>query len=352
MKIKNISIAVFFVLLLGLIAYRIMNNPSDSGKKDQKGDKKPPMTVDAIVVNTQNYAASISLSGSIEASENVEVRSEVSGIVEKIYFTEGTFVKQGQALLKISDLELKALLAQAKTKQNLASENYRRAKLLLEKEAISVEEHDMAKAEFQSLQAQTQVIQAQLSKTTIKAAFSGKIGLRNISAGAYITPTTLITKLVSTNDVKISFAVPEKYASEIKDKSKISFTIPNQTSTFTATIYAVEPEIDTQTRTLKIKALATNPNGALVAGTFATIALPLKQNAAAILIPSEAVVPVQKGKVVFLAKNGKAKEIPITTTSRTDKEVLVSEGIKAGDTLIISGIMALKDDADIKVKLK
>jgi membrane fusion protein (multidrug efflux system) len=352
MKTKTISITLFTIVILGLIGYRLIKNSEESEKGGGKGDKKPPVMVDAIVVSETNFANKIEISGSIEANENVEIRSEVSGIVDKIYFTEGTNVSKGQVLLKINDIELRAQLSQAMTKQGLAAENERRANLLLKKEAISQEEYDIASAEYRSLRAQTQLIQAQIAKTTIKAPFSGKIGLRNISPGTYVTPTTLITKLVSANQLKISFSIPEKYASEVKNNTPIQFTIPNNSEKYTAKIYAIEPEIETATRTLKIKAIAENPNGKLLAGTFATIELSLENINGAIQIPSEAVVPVQDGKVVFIANNGKAKEVKIETIARTDKDVIVTQGIKSGDTILTSGVMSLKDEADIKVKVK
>lgn len=352
MKIKTISIILITLVLVGLIGYRITKNSEQSEKGGGKGDKKPPMMVEAIVVSETNFANAISLSGSIEANENVEIRSEVSGIVDKIYFTEGTNVSKGQVLIKVNDIELRAQLSQATTKQGLAAENERRAKLLLQKEAISQEEYDISSAEYRSLKAQTQLIQAQIAKTVIRAPFSGKIGLRNISPGTYVTPTTLITKLVSANQVKISFSIPEKYAAEVENNTPIQFTIPNNSQKYTAKIYAIEPEIETATRTLKIKAIAENTNGKLLAGTFATIELSLKNIKGAIQIPSEAVVPVQDGKVVFIANNGKAKEVKIVTIARTDKDVIVTEGIKTGDTILTSGVMALKDEAEIKVKVK
>jgi membrane fusion protein (multidrug efflux system) len=352
MKTKTISITIITIVLFGLIGYRLTKNSEQSEKGGGKGDKKPPMMVEAIVVSETKFANAISLSGSIEANENVEIRSEVSGIVDKIYFTEGTKVNKGQVLIKVNDIELRAQLSQAITKQGLASENERRANLLLKKEAISQEEYDIASAEYRSLKAQTQLIQAQIAKTVIRAPFSGKIGLRNISPGTYVTPTILITKLVSANQVKISFSIPEKYAAEVENNTPIQFTIPNNSQKYKAKIYAIEPEIETTTRTLKIKAIAENTNGKLLAGTFATIELPLKNIKGAIQIPSEAVVPVQDGKVVFIANNGKAKEVKITTIARTVKDVIVTEGIKSGDTILTSGVMALKDEAEIKVKVK
>ena len=151
----------------------------------------PPLS--AKILTPESFNNTINIAGSIEASEEIDLRSEISGIVRSILFKEGSFVTKGQVLFKIDDLELRAQFAQAKTKQNLASENARRAKLLLEKDAISQEEFDIATADFRSAQAQTQLIQAQLAKTVVKAPFSGKIGLRYISPGTYVTPTKQIS---------------------------------------------------------------------------------------------------------------------------------------------------------------
>ena len=352
MKLKTILISLFVLILIGLIGYRITSNKAEAGKNNNKADKKPPTMVDAIVLSEKDFANVISLSGSIEANENVEIRSEVSGIVEQIYFTEGTNVNKGQVLLKVNDIELRAQLSQATTKQNLASENERRAKLLLQKEAISQEEYDIASAEFRSLKAQSQLIQAQIAKTSIRAPFSGRIGLRNISPGTYVTPSTLITKLVSSNQVKISFSIPEKYATGVENNTIVKITMPNSSESFSAKIYAIDPEIEIATRTLKVRAIADNPANKLIAGTFATVELPLKNIKNAILVPTEAVIPIQNGKVVYIASNGKAKEVKIETLTRTDKDVVVTSGIKAGDTLVVSGVMAIKNDSDIQIKIK
>ena len=211
MKIKNFIIAIIVIALGGMIAYRITKNKAENDKGNDKNGKKPATPVTFHVVKGQDFSNTISLSGSIEANEQIEIRSEVSGIVENIAFTEGSAVSKGQVLFKVNDIELRAQLAQAKTKESLASENERRAKLLLQKEAISQEEYDIASADYRTAKAQTQLIQAQIGKTTVRAPFSGKIGLRSISPGTYVTPTTLIAKLVSTNPLKITLSIPEIY---------------------------------------------------------------------------------------------------------------------------------------------
>lgn len=352
MKAKTIVITLLVVLIGGMIVYRITTNKEENGKGNDKGGKKPPMMVNAIVVEGKEFSNTISLSGSIEANEQIEIRSEVSGIVENISFTEGSQVSKGQVLLKVNDIELRAQLAQSKTRESLASENERRAKLLLQKEAISQEEYDIASADFRTAKSQTQLIQAQIGKTSIRAPFSGKVGLRNISPGTYVTPATLIAKLVNTNPLKITFSIPEKYASEITKNAEITFTVPNISEKFKAKIYAMEPEIETTTRTLKIRALTANSNGKLLPGTFANIELPLRNIKDAIIIPTETIVPIQDGKKVYIANNGKAKEIKVETLTRTDKDIVITSGLKIGDTLITTGVMSLKDEAEIKVKIK
>ena len=352
MKIKTISITLLILLILGLIGYRITKNGNENSNGPKNGGNKMTQKAEGIIIKPETFADALSLSGSVEANEQIEIRSEVSGIVEAIYFQEGVNVSKGQALLKINDLELKAQLSQAITRQNLAAENERRAKLLLEKEAISQEEYDIASSEFRSLKAQTQLIQAQLAKTTVRAPFSGKIGLRSISPGTYVTPTTLISKLVNTDFLKITFSIPEKYSSNLKNNTKVSFVVPNQTEAFEASIYAIEPEIETTTRTLKIRAKINNTNGKILPGTFATVNLPISAIEDAILIPTEAIIPIQNGKKVIVAKNGKATEMQIETGTRTKDNILVIKGLQIGDTLVTSGIMSIKADAPIQVKVK
>ena len=352
MKVKNIVIFLLVGGLIALIAYRIISNKSQDEKSNQKGGAPKAMSiVNGIVLKPKKFANELTLSGSIDANEQIELRSEVSGVVQGIYFEEGSYVTKGKQLIKVNDIELRAQLAQAKTRQSLASENERRAKLLLQKEAISQEEYDVANAELESAKSQTQLIQAQIAKTSIVAPFSGKIGLRSISPGTYVTPTTLIAKLVNTNQVKITFSIPEKYASLMKNNSTITFTTAGSKEIFNAKIYALEPAVEQSTRTIQIRAIAENSKGNLLPGTFANISLPLEEIKDAILIPTEAIIPIQNGKKVFIVENGKAKEVIIETAVRTEKNILVTSGLKPGDTLITTGIMALKPDASVQPKI-
>ncbi|MDQ8014374.1 MAG: efflux RND transporter periplasmic adaptor subunit, partial [Flavobacterium nitrogenifigens] len=152
--------------------------------------------------------------------------------------------------------------------------------------------------------------------------------------------------------LKITFSIPEKYAAEVKSGSIIDFKVSGSDKTYNAKIYAIEPEVAVATRTLQIRALADNNDGKLFPGTFADVKLPLNIIKDAIVVPSQAIIPIQDGKKVFIANNGQAKEVMVDATTRTDSSILILSGLKPGDTLITSGVMSLKDEAPIKVKVK
>jgi membrane fusion protein, multidrug efflux system len=357
MKTKHIFYTTLVILLGALIVYRLTQNKGNKaaggpgGGAPGKGGAMPPARVDGIVVTAENFANALSVSGSIEANEQVQIRSEVPGLVTGIYFKEGTNVSKGQLLLKINDRELQAQLSQALTKQKLAQETEYRAGELLKKEAISKEEYDVALADLRSLQSETQLTRAQLAKTQIRAPFSGKIGLRAVSSGEYLTPSATVANLVSIDPVKITFSVPEKYAGQIKLNTKINFTVAGSDKKYTARVYAIEPSIDMSTRTLQLKATADNRSGDLLPGSFAKIDLPLSSLDNAILIPTEAVIPVLKGKKVFISEKGKAKEVMVETGTRTDKSVLITSGLHIGDTVLTTGMMSLKPETPVSIKI-
>ncbi|ALI98002.1 efflux RND transporter periplasmic adaptor subunit [Rufibacter tibetensis] len=359
MKIKHIVYALLIIGLGALVYYRISSNKEQAGAGGPGGGGKgpggpgggPAMRVSGVVATPREFANSLSVTGSIEANEQIQVRGQVSGLVRSINFQEGSNVRKGQVLVKIDDSELRAQLAQAQTRQTLAAENERRARLLLEKEAISREEYDVARAELKTAQAQIQLVRAQLAKTSITAPFAGKVGLRAVSAGSFLSPETVVTNLVSINPIKISFAVPEKYAAQVKLNTEITFTVAGTQEKYKAKVYAIEPSIEATTRTLQLRARADNSSGKLLPGSFANIQLPLTVINDALLIPTQAVVPVQNGKKVFITENGKAKEVMIETSTRTEKDLLVTSGLSAGDTVLTTGIMSLKAGSPVKVAL-
>lgn len=350
MKTKHIFYTLLLIGLGALIAYRIIHNTeakTNNGPRTQAN-----ATVTGMVLSPENFAENLSLSGSLEANEQVELRSEISGVVESVNFREGSRVNKGQVLFRVNDLELRAQLAKIQTAEQLASENERRAQLLLEKEAISQEEYDVARADLQSAKAESQLIAAQLAKATVKAPFSGIIGLRYISEGTYVTPTTSVAKLVNTDKLKLTFSIPEKYSSQVGIGSELSFTTSGSAEPNTATIYAIEPGVDVATRTLKMRAMAENKDGKLIPGTFANVTLSLAAVDNAIMVPTEALIPIQNGKKIFITQNGVAREVIVETGARTESSVRILSGLKPGDTILTSGIMVLKEGSPVNVNVR
>jgi membrane fusion protein (multidrug efflux system) len=348
MKLKYIIYSLLIFGLVGLIIYRVLDNANVGAPKSAVAVVSPT-TVRGMVMTPQKFNDNISLSGTLEANEQVEIRSEITGVVQAINFEEGSNVAQGQVLFRVDDIELQAQLSKVQTAQKLAAENERRAKLLLEKQAISQEEYDIASADYQSARAESDLIAAQLSKTVIRAPFSGTIGLRSISKGTYVTPATPVAKLVNTSKLKLTFSIPEKYASKINVGSEFTFTTSDSSIEHKATIYAIEPEVEIATRTIKMRALADNDEGHLFPGAYANVVLPLATINDALLVPSEALIPVQNGKRIYIAENGRAKEIDVETGARTGANVRVTKGLHPGDTVLTYGVMALKNGAPVTI---
>lgn len=350
---KRFATVLIIILLIiaALVSYRVIVN-REKAAENVGGRQRAEAKVYGIIVSGKPFSDFLSLSGSIEPNEVINLRSEISGIVEELNFSEGGNVSNGQILIKINDAELKAQLAQATTRNSLAAENERRAKLLLEKEAISQEEYDIASADHRTAQSQIQLIEAQLIKTAIRAPFSGTVGLRNISKGSYITPTTDIAQLVDMSKVKLEFSIPERYATKVKIGTSVRFTVQGTSDEFPATVYAIEPLVETATRTLRVRAWADNKDSRLIPGTFANVIFPLETVEKGLLVPAEALIPIQNGKKIFVKKDGLAKEVLVETGARTDADVLIVKGINEGDTVLTSGVMSLRDGSPVNVTLR
>ena len=306
--------------------------------------------VSVMIVRTKPLNDIIKATGSILANEEVEIRSEISGRITQLLLKEGDYAKKGAVLFRIFDDDLQAQLKKLEYSKKLAEENEFRQKKLLEKEAISQREYDISVTSVNTLQADIDNIKAQLSRTVIRAPFDGTIGLRYVSEGSYITPSTRIATLTNLNPAKLDFAVPAKYAPIIRKGSKIQFTVENSDLVYTGTVYAIDPKIDPQTRTLQLRATSPNGSKALIPGSFARIELVMGTKGNAIVVPTEAVIPDLSGHKVYLVKNGKATSQVVELGIRGDREVEIKSGLSAGDTLITVGILQVKPDGDVEIR--
>jgi membrane fusion protein (multidrug efflux system) len=351
-----ITIVLIVVLLIALPRMEFLK-AKDNRKGPAKAVQAPggpggsgTVAVDIIVVKTEKLDSKIQSTGTLLANEEVELRSEISGKISRIYFKEGDRVKKGQLLVHINDDELQAQLRRLEYNIKLNEENEFRQKRLLEKEAISQQEYDIVLTQLNSIRAEMQQLKAIIARYSLRAPFDGVIGLRYVSEGSYVSPTSQIAFMQDIDPVKIEFSIPEKYADQVKGGSKMEFFINGRDKKYEGQVYAIEPRIDLATRSLRIRATSSNPNNELIPGAFANVQLTLKTIDDAILIPTEALIPELQGQKVFLYKNGIAISIPVETGIRTEREIQVTKGIQLSDSLIVTGLLQLKDSMQVKVR--
>jgi membrane fusion protein (multidrug efflux system) len=305
------------------------------------------LNVSGFLIAPAQMNEMISSSGTILPDEEVELSFETSGKIVAIYFSEGTRVKKGDLLAKINDRPLQAQLLKLQAQKKLTEEKEFRQRSLLEKDAISRESYDQIATELQEIEADLLLVQARIAETELRAPFDGIIGLRLLSEGSYTSPSTKIVRLVKISPLKIDFSVPERYANEIKAGFPIEFLITGNNNVFKASVYAVEPKININTRTIGVRALYPNTREELKPGRFASISMRLSQIDNTIAIPTEAIIPEMDGEKVFIYKSGKAMSVKVTTGLRTEALIQIQEGLQFGDTLLTSGILQLRQDLPV-----
>ena len=297
----------------------------------------------ATIIKLQKLDNTLSSTGSLIANEEVQVQPEVSGKITGLYIKEGTPVTKGQLLLKINDQDLIANLTKLQSNLSLANQNALRQKKLLAIHAISQQEYDTAQNVVESTRADIEFTKATILKTRLYAPFNGRIGLRYVSMGTYINPGTKIASLAQIDHLKLDFSVPGQYAGVIHTGDQVFFTVQGFTHKYEAQITAMEPKIDMATRTFHLRALfKNNKEPALLPGAFADVQLVLKATNNALLVPTQAIVPVLKGQTVFLYKSGKALQVPVEIGIRTDAQIQITAGVHAGDTLITTGLLSTR----------
>ena len=323
---------------------------SDQGEQKNQSASKP-MMVGAIVLVPGQLENKILATGNLMANEEVELRSEVPGRIVAINFEEGSAVKKGELLMKIDDRELQAQLIKLQFEEKQARDDLFRKEKLLELKAVSQEEYDKSSITLGIIKAQVDLIKTQISKTEIYAPFSGLIGLRQVSPGGFVSSSTMVARLQQTNPMKLEFAIPEKYRNKISKGALVKFRIEGYDSLFTGHIYAIDPKIDPGTRNVSIRAMCSNESGKLVPGAFAKVELVLDHLSDALVIPSESIIPQLNSEKVYISKMGKATSQIIVAGIRTENEVQVISGLKAGDTVITTGLLQLRENSPVKIRL-
>jgi membrane fusion protein (multidrug efflux system) len=252
-------------------------------------------------------------------------------------------------LVKINDADLQAELRRAQYQEDLARSDENRKRQLLEARGISQEEYEIAQNRLNTAKAEVELIRAQIGKTEITAPFSGRIGLRNISKGAYVSPAVAVTTLQQTNPVKIEFSVPQKYINRVGPGSFIEFS-DEKGERYRAPVYATDARIDEGMRTIRVRARHDNPGNKLVPGMFVKVNIPMTSADETLIVPAEALIPVMGGEKVFVTRNGRAFSVRVTSGLRTESFVEIRQGLKPGDTVLTTGILVLRDSARVRIE--
>jgi membrane fusion protein, multidrug efflux system len=348
-KIARWLIVVAVIVVLALVKVMFF-----SKKKDLKPGGKPRgmvvVSVNYHVPGASRLENNLYATGVIGAFNQVDLVPEVAGKVTAINFREGDQVQKGQLMVKLNDLDLQAQLGKTRALIKLSEQKLGRFKKLLEVNGVSREEFEMQENEINTLKADESFMLAQIAKTSITAPFDGVAGLRNVSPGSFVNATTPIASLVQLKPVYVEFSIPEKYSSLYRKGLKVSFTTeaPGEAVTHTATIHALEPKVDAGTNTIRARAMYEG-KATLYPGTFVRVLVNLGAIDSALMVPTQCVVPTTNGQKVYLVKADSAVEVPIRIGVRDEKRVQVTGGISAGDTIVASGLLAVKNGSKLKL---
>ncbi len=337
-------------VVISVFSFYSCSNNAKKGSSPTEG--RSTLTVEAQVLAVKNLDITSTYTGSMLANEEIDIRPEISAKVTGIHFKEGSIVTKGTLLVKMFDKDLQANLKSNQLQLELATKELDRKKELYQFKGISKEELDISENNFNTLKATQDLIKAQISKTELHAPFSGVVGLRMVSEGAFVSNSTIITSLQQVDPMKIDFSVPEKYVANVNIGKEINFTTPGMEDHFVAKIYAIESKIDAATRSIRVRALCPNPKRLLYPGSFARIDLKLFPDKSCIMIPARSTVPLMEGDQVFVLRKGKAKAIEIKTGYRNELEIEVTDGLAPNDTLITSGLLQIKDGMPVRVKVQ
>jgi membrane fusion protein, multidrug efflux system len=346
MRLVTVSI---FLVSLSILTGCGGKKKKEAAAAQQTGAKPPPMRVDGYVVTPQPFQENIEVPGSIVANDVAEIHPEVSGRIVYLNVAEGKYVGRGTVLAKLYDGDLRAQLNKLQIQLALAQKTEERQAQLLKIQGISQQDYDISLLQVNSLKADIGILQTSIQKTVITAPFSGKMGLKNISIGAYVSPASVIAVINQTDQLKLDFTVPEKYVDQIKTGQLVTFTFGGSSKELGAKVIATEANVTENTRSLTVRASVIGTVPSLLPGAFAKVKLSFDPDPNAILVPTQAVLPQARGKKVILYKSGTAVFADVTTGVRDSSRVQILDGLKAGDTVVVTGLLSVRPEAKIQI---
>jgi len=345
------------LILIGVLGVPLLGGVVGCSKKTASGPAasvtRPPQVVEVTPVVRRDMAEVINLVGSLQPNESAEIRPEVSGIVRSILFDEGRQVAAGDVLLKIDDAELRAQLEQVEARYKLAELNVARSENLSQSRTIPQSEYDRARSEFAAVKAEMEVLQLRLAKTEVKAPFPGTVGSRTISAGDYVTTSTVITRIDDLSQLKVTFSVPERFLAKVHPGTKVRVATRTgtdaQARVIEGEVYFVSVAIDRSIRATEVKALLDPSDVVLRPGMFANVELELDVRSQVLTVPEAAILADARGVQIIVVdeKDGQkvARYVPVKTGLRTRGLVEVTPldaaSLSEGIDVVAAGVGAV-----------
>lgn len=346
------------VIVGGVVAFQGFKNTMIG--KAIKGQANPPQTVSTTVAQTSTWQPTVEALGSFSASQQAALSAEVSGQVTAIHFDSGQRVRAGQTLVELNPAPLKAQLAQFEAAAALAATTLKRDEAQLAVQAISQSVVDTDKATLKSAQAQVAAQKALIAQKTISAPFPGQLGIRQVNLGQYLAPGTAVVTLQKLDPMEVDFSVPQSQIDLVRVGMKAQIetsAVPGQG--FHGIVTAIEPQIDTATRNLKVRARVPNPRNTLLPGAFATVRIGQGEPVQYVTLPNAAITYNPYGATVFIVTdhgkgaNGKSgltvEQRFITTGPTRGDQVAILKGLKAGETVVTAGQLKLRNGSPVTV---
>lgn len=352
------TVVTSFSVALALVcaSWAIYESKHDSpagpmgGAPAAQGAAPGPAPVQVITAEAVQRPIDVALEaiGTANSNEAVNVSSKVSNIVTAIHFSDGQLVADGQVLVELDRQQMVADLAAATAAYEESRSQWGRSRELLATQALSRAQHEQLEATMKANEARVAAAQARLSDTYIRAPFAGRVGLRRVSLGALISPGTVITTLDDTSSIKVDFSVPEQHVGQLRAGQSVaarSTAWPGRQ--FTGRVVSVDSRVDAATRSVTVRAVVPNRDGALKPGMFLTVDLS-QDRRTGVVIPEEALVPEQARQFVYVVQGERVAKREVMLGRREPGFVEITSGLAAGDRVVIEGTLKLRDGAPVR----
>ena len=338
-----------FVAAAFCAALALSSCSDDSKSANTSTPAQAPLAIEATLANKKPVKNTVVASGTLLPFEEATLFPEIHALVTKIFVKEGRAVAKGDLLIKLFDEDILANQKRITAQLALANETVSRLSKLSKVDGVSRQELDQATLQVSVLEAELELNRVALSRTEIRAPFSGIVGLRSVSPGSYVNPSMPLLTIRQMNPLKLDFSVAERFATMIKENQMVHFSVEGDTAKYSAKVLASEKAIESETRSLRIRALVNNVGNSLIPGAFAEVSLELGGERESIFVPTQSVIPQGRKKSVVVIENGIARFAEVKTGLRMAEQVEILEGILSNDTIATTGILFLKPGAPVKI---